>query len=663
MKKVLIFALAIILSNTCAFAAEEENAIPIEKIIVTTSSRTQEKVRNSSKSTAIIDAQDIQESTAQTIPNILRSEAGIEIRDYNGTGKQVNVDMGGFGETGPSNMLVLIDGRRVNSIDLSNTDWSQISLSEVERIEIVRGAGSVLYGDNASAGVVNIITKKGRGKPNVTVKSKGGSYRMASTSVESYGSNEKSSYRVTSEYFNTDGYRKNSSLFRKDFGLNVDHLFNEALKTGFTFGYHSDRYGLPGALKGNQISTLGRRATTKPNDTARADDWFSLLTITNDFHRGGQLNTDFSIRTREVDSSYVSSSWRNENHVVTLGLTPKYALEHTAFNIPQKLIFGLDLYHDADHILVGFISGTNDTLNITKTSLGIYGQEELRLNEHLIFKAGARHETVKYIFDQLAVAQLKEKSNLAETVYDTGLVFPYGKDSSVFLDYSTTFRYPLIDEFYTSFNPDWGVGGLNSTLKPQTGKNIEVGLRHGICDNVMLEANYFRNNITNEIYLNADPLVYTNSNYDKTLHQGGHLQIDVPVNKHIRFFSNYTFTQAEFGKGPLKGKKIPGVPQHKAGAGARFMPNEKIKINLTANYTGSMYLISDQNNAFPRLKDWLSIDMDINYSIGDFEVFFGMNNIFNAYYAEYGIFSVFSNAQAFYPAPGRNITAGVRYKF
>ena len=64
-------------------------------------------------------------------------------------GKSASVDIRGFGETAPLNTLVLVDGRRVNEIDLSGVDWTQIPLDQIERIEIVRGAGSVLYGDNA----------------------------------------------------------------------------------------------------------------------------------------------------------------------------------------------------------------------------------------------------------------------------------------------------------------------------------------------------------------------------------------------------------------------------------------------------------------------------------------------------------------------------------
>ena len=85
---------------------------------------------------------------------------GVVVRDFYGTGKTASVDIRGFGETAPLNVLVLVDGRRVNEIDLSGTDWTQIPIDQIERIEIVRGAGSVLYGDNAVGGVINIITKK-----------------------------------------------------------------------------------------------------------------------------------------------------------------------------------------------------------------------------------------------------------------------------------------------------------------------------------------------------------------------------------------------------------------------------------------------------------------------------------------------------------------------
>ena len=663
MKKEILFCCISIfcLSGLSAFAATEDEPIDIERIVVT-ADRTQENVREASKSTTVIGPEAIAASNAQTIPDLLRTEADIDIRDYTGTGKTVNVDMGGFGETGPSNMLVLIDGRRVNAIDITNTDWSQISLSQIERIEIVRGASSVLYGDNASGGVVNIITKKGKGKPSVKIQTEGGSYQTASTKVEASGSDEKSSFRASGEYFNTDGYRQNSQLFRKDFGLQLGHTFDPLLDTNFTFGYHKDRYGLPGALKANELSALGRRATTNPNDTAETQDYFGNYEITNDFKNYGKLSTNFSARVKEAEGTYVSRSWKNANRIVTLGLTPKYTLESSLFNLSQKTILGIDLYHHDDHILDGALAGPNDTINIDKTSSGFYGQDEIHLNDHLILKGGLRHEMARYLFNQVAQVQLKEKSDLSSTVYNIGLVAPYSTESNLFFDYSTSFRYPLVDEFFSSNT--YGFGGLNASLQPQTSQNIEVGVRHFFTKDNNLNLMFFNQLIKNEIFLDQE--LFSNTNYPHTTHRGVELESNVRVTRHLKLFANYTFTQAEFGEGKFQGKKIPGVPEHKYSAGVSVTPNDHLKINLIANYVGKMYFISDANNAFHLLKDWTTIDLNVNYSWANFEIFLGLNNIFNTYYSEYGVLSSGfppPRVNAYYPSPGRNVLAGCRYKF
>lgn len=663
MKKEILFCCVSIfcLSGPNTFAATDDQPIDIERIVVT-ADRTQEDIKESSKSMTIIGPKAIAASNAQTIPDLLRTEADIEIRDYTGTGKTVNVDMGGFGETGPSNMLVLIDGRRVNAIDLTNTDWSQISLSQIERIEIVRGPGSVLYGDNASGGVVNIITKKGKGKPSVEIQTEGGSHQTASTKVEASGSDEKSSFRASGEYFNTDGYRQNSQLSRKDFGLQLGHTFDPLLDTNFTFGYHKDRYGIPGALKANELSAFGRRATINPNDTAESQDYFANYEIINDFKNSGKFSTNFSARIKEAEGTYISRSWKNANRIVTLGLTPKYTLENSLLSLPQKLVLGIDLYHDDDHILDGALAGPNDTINIDKTSLGFYGQDEIHLNDHLFLKGGLRREMERYLFNQISQVQLKEKTNLSNTVYSIGLVAPYSSESSLFLDYSTSFRYPLVDEFFSSNT--YGFGGLNASLQPQTSKNIEMGVRHFFTKDINLNLTFFNQLIKNEIFLDQE--LFLNTNYPHTTHRGVELESNVKVTKNIRLFTNYTFTQAEFDKGKFQGKRIPGVPEHKYSAGIRLTPNDHLKINLIANYVSRMYFISDANNAFPLLKDWTTVDLNVNYSWANFEIFVSLNNIFNAYYSEYGVLSSGfppPRTQSYYPSPGRNVMAGCRYKF
>lgn len=662
MRKVFFGVIVTAYACLITLPAHAQEAIDMDRIVVT-SSRTPQDIRQATQAITIIDAQDIASSNAQTITDILKTVPGLSVRDYNGTGKQVNVDMRGYGETGPSNMLVLIDGRRVNAIDLSNTDWSQISLSQVEKIEIARGASSVLYGDNATAGVVNIITKKGDGRPSVTLEQKGGSYNTNGTSIFSGGSSDTSSYRISGEYFDTEGYRKNSSLLRRDFGAQLSHEWSPHLNTNLTFGYHRDDYGLPGALREDEMVAWGRRGTKYPDDRATASDWFAHLEFKNDLEEKGRLETNFSVRTRAVDSTYVSSGWLNENYMITIGATPKYTLNNFIGDRENTFILGLDFYFTQDNILDGSVLGSQDKMEISKNSQGIYLQDQLQITPKISLKSGYRHEAAQYNFRQLAQSRLKEESRLADEVYNIGATYLYGESSQLFLSYGTSFRYPLVDEFYSSFNPMWGVGGLNSSLSTQTGRDLEAGVRHDLGKKASIGLTYFRHDIDNEIYLNADPASYANENYPETLHQGVELETQIHFHQKITGFANYTYTSAVFGRGPYDGNIIPGVPQHEACAGINFKPTTSLRLNIAINYVGSMYLISDQSNSYPKCDEYATVDIHLNYLWKGADLFWGMNNIFDAEYSSYGILSTFSGTRNFYPAPGRQVIAGIRYKF
>ncbi|MEE8540929.1 MAG: TonB-dependent receptor plug domain-containing protein, partial [Desulfobacterales bacterium] len=141
--------------------SDKTDPVTMQEVIVT-ATRYEEKVSFIPTNVSVITDTDIANSTARDIPDILRTQAGIHVSDIAGNRRTYRVDLRGFGETAHLNTLVLVDGRRINQADLSGTDWALIPLDRVKRIEILWGGrGSVLYGDNASGGVINIITKEG----------------------------------------------------------------------------------------------------------------------------------------------------------------------------------------------------------------------------------------------------------------------------------------------------------------------------------------------------------------------------------------------------------------------------------------------------------------------------------------------------------------------
>ena len=136
------------------------SAGPLEEIVVT-ATRYPQQLDSIPANVSVISAADIEASVARNIPDLLRAEAGLHVNDITGNGQTYTVDIRGFGETAGLNTLVLVDGRRITSADLSGTDWTVIPLDRVDRIEIIRGSrSSVIYGDNASGGVINIITRE-----------------------------------------------------------------------------------------------------------------------------------------------------------------------------------------------------------------------------------------------------------------------------------------------------------------------------------------------------------------------------------------------------------------------------------------------------------------------------------------------------------------------
>ncbi|MGH6693190.1 MAG: TonB-dependent receptor plug domain-containing protein, partial [Gammaproteobacteria bacterium] len=140
----------------CAVAAELP--VTVGEPVIVTASRFEDRYLDQPVNVSIITAEDIKNSTARTVPELLRQLPGIRARDNSGS-PNVQVDMRGFGIFGDQNTLVLLDGVRVSENEQTTVNWAGIPLTAIERIEIVRGSGAVLYGGGATGGTINIITR------------------------------------------------------------------------------------------------------------------------------------------------------------------------------------------------------------------------------------------------------------------------------------------------------------------------------------------------------------------------------------------------------------------------------------------------------------------------------------------------------------------------
>src|SRR5712691_627663 len=201
-----------------------------EDAVVITAPRFPEDVRRLPASVTVITAEDISKSAARTIPELLNEQVGFTMKDlFGNNASNTSIDLRGFGATGPQNTLILLDGRRLNDFDLSGVQWSAIPLSSIERLEILRGTGAVLYGDNASAGVVNIVTRSPLRQGNaVEAFGRAGSYRTLEGQLSGSFATDRLGVNGSMYGYSSDGYRVNNRNEQQNNTLNARLALGEA---------------------------------------------------------------------------------------------------------------------------------------------------------------------------------------------------------------------------------------------------------------------------------------------------------------------------------------------------------------------------------------------------------------------------------------------------
>lgn len=641
--------------------------------VVVTGTRTAQEIQKIPSSISVITAADIQRSSAKTAVDLLRREEGVVVRDLLGNGKAAQVDLRGFGETASSNTLVLVDGRRTNEIDLSGVDWAQIPVEQIERIEVLRGPGSVLYGDNATAGVINIITKSPSGKLTAGGGVTLGSYDRYRVDAQAGGGYGRTAVSFYGSHEDSDGYRDNNDYRADDFGGKAVWDATDRIRLNLSGSYHEDSFGLPGALTQSEVNA-DRRQTVNPDDQGSTRDYFVKAGLDWDLRTLGQLLADLSYRDRSGDSKFPDAffPFKNDFDTETLGFTPRYVLQGNVFDRTNKLIAGVDLYHTQQDntSYSGFFSplpsSPTGLSDVDRDSVGAYLNNEFYVLDNLLLTLGARREYVKYDFDvqdlsAFPLAPLNESKSDSENAYHAGLTFLYGLNSSVFTRVSRSFRFPLVDELVV-YDFDTGQIRVNPDLKPQTGTHYELGVRHYFTPKLRANLTLFRAEIEDEIFFNRP--VFTNENYPKTLHQGIEAGARAEVLKHVAVTGNYTYEKATFERGPYRNETIPAVPYHRANVGLRIfdlLPGVELAVDVS--YYGSSFAVSDFENDFEKLDDYFTLDLKLSYEWEMFRAFVGVNNLTNEEYSEYAVIGGTPLQTNFYPAPERNFVFGLRAAF
>jgi iron complex outermembrane receptor protein len=658
MNKLLILIMVLLMSTAVRPTGAEET-MQLEEVVVT-ATRAEEEIEKISSNVTVITREEIRKSTATTVQDLLRNEEGLIIRDLYGTGTKSTVDMRGFGRG--INTTVLIDGKKVNNIDLSGVDWNLIPLENVERIEIVRGGGSVLYGDNAIAGVINIITKKGRKlKPEIELDARIESYSGNKEHFTVRGAAERLSYFLLLKRRETDGYRDNSEFDANDVNSNVMLSITDYLHLDINAGYHEDQQGLPGGLTKIEVDN-NRRQTTEPRNGVDYDQYFYGANLVLSLG-WGEIEAGYKFNSRELadklsgDLGGTIFNSDTERDTDTDDIKLKLTARPNLYGYKNILVAGFDYSRsNVDNKNVFDFFGISTTLaEITKREAGFYIENELFLSDSLIFTAGYRYTEARYkdsVTTDFSSGSGSQKFN--ENAIKAGLAYNYADGAKLFASYSRGFRLPTTDELF-SFD------GSIVRLKSERADTYEVGIVHPFRKNFRTRLTLYRMNVRDELFLNPFIGFFgENENIDKTRHQGAEIGFTAEVLDFISFFGNYTYTEVEFKSDPYKGNTLPLIPRHSANLGVDIKLKDSILLALKANWVGKHFLENDVENNKEKLPSYLTADMKFSYQYKMVTAYFGVNNIFNEKYSEYGAFGASSGNIKFYPAPERNYYGGIR---
>ena len=655
MNRLCILLLTFFAAST-AFAGGEPVKI---KEVVVSATRYEESLASVPANTSIISKEEIRNSTAHNIPDLLREAAGMHVNDIAGNKRNLTVDMRGFGETAPLNTLVLVDGRPVNQADLSGTDWSQIPLDRVQKIEIVRGGrGSVMYGDNAGGGVINIITKEGEGLK-AGAGAAAGSYDTYKGNVYFSNSTDNVTFAVDGRYLNANGYRDNSDTEARDIGGNVKYYISDLLRLNFSTGYHKDKTGLPGALKDSDFASgASRTNTVNPLDYADVEDYYFKGGPEIYFWEDSFVKLDASYRKRNSLSfaSFVGGSFTGGTEIITTSFSPQALLRNRIGEAENSLTLGYDYQKAKEDIENNSSYSGLAYIDLEKKSEGYYAHDELRLFDKVILSGGYRHDRTRMRFRPSTPSE----TTMDEDLYTAGINIHFYKQSYTYASYSRSFRNPVLDELFNFIS-----NTIDTSLIPQTADNYEIGLRHYFNDDTYAQVNVFRIDTSNEILYNPAGGSFgygANENLDgKTRRDGVEFSFGVKPVEQVRVNGSYTYLDASVKGGQYVDKDIPNVPSHKATLNSVFSPGHGFTVALNGVYIGKRQFISDFTNSFPEQEDYLVVNSKIQYQWKNVTVYLDLNNITNEEYSEFGTLSLFSFPveKAVYPSPKFNMLFGV----
>ncbi len=577
--------------------------IELDEVIVEAANRTNQNIKDITESVTIITSEEIEESRLNTLTEALRRLGNIAMTSNGGAGQTSSMLVRGFDS---KRVLVLIDGVRYNDISgISGAQFSQIMLSNVERIEIIKGAQSGVWGADASAGVINIVTKTAQKGTHTSGNVEYGSFETKQISAQVSHKTDRYEISFGASRYDTHGFSAaEPASTNPDFGKRGDEL-----------GYENDAYV-------NKTYNAKIAYAITENDRVEANFRYIDAYIeydSFDFATGDTLdapNTPFTVN--ELDNYFYSAAYRHTDGLNDLAL--QYSLsrfkrsQHGGYtgdveeiSLQDRIDYAKDSFLRVGGSYQSFEqqSSAGTDLNKKYTAKSVYATN---YNKSLLFEElGNTIFTQSLRYDDYSVFDNKTtgKIGLKQFVYD---------DIYLSANYGTAYNVPTLFQLFDGF---YG----NPGLSPEETKSFEVSIGSD-----ELRFTYFNNKVKDLIDYD-----FTTSSYNNISGTSRLKGFEAAYNDY--FFDllsvgiNYTYLDAKDAEGEF----LRSRPKHQIDGNIFYYITEALNVGLNAQYIGERYNSADRQGA--QTGKYAVFNTVINYSINDnFTLYAKIDNLTDKYY-------------------------------
>ena len=609
-----------------------ETKIDTEEIIVY-------KYQNNSKesvspySIEIHTAKEINASGSTSIQSYLSQHSSLNISPNFGDRSKASIDMRGYGsETGYQNIVISIDGQRINNIDMSAQLLGQIDVNSIDRIEIVKGTGSVTYGDGAMAGIINIYTKKYSG---FSLESSIGSSGLKKNILNAGFTHKKFNLSLSAVDDKSEGHSARDSKGNKDRFKNKTQtvkLFVNAKKdTKLKFDISSSRINqfVVGPISHSEFYDDPKQNSGNTYNNYDIDNDRYGLGIKHKFNNKFNLNTDFYYEDKTYNALNAAGDIYDKGY---------FGANFIADYIGEvyNLKGGLQYFNGERKSVTKWPGKTS------KQNISFFMESNFQpkgLSDKFLFSAGIRREKVNYRHVDTAAIH---KTDELLTAWDLGVNYAVNSKLSIFSNINHGFQAPDIDRFFVSVwdsSPPWAWlrRDFKGFMKASKVNTLNVGLNN-ITDRNKFKVTTFYSDVKNEFVL--DNSTFINQNLDNSKKYGVEIQNKFKLNDKTNANVLYNFIKAKIGKDNnsskfIDGNDMPGVPNHTLVLNLDHKFSGQGTINISHTWKDEAYAMLDwENDNIQKQPYYSSTDLNVNYDIRNqnafnkLSIFGSIQNIF-----------------------------------